>query len=67
MITISLIMVVKVVAYAMLCFVTAVVVLFPVNDKPTTFAQWIIFFMVCAVWFDILFTHIIGSHIQFVP
>ena len=67
MITISLIMVVKVVVYAFLCFISAILILFPRNDNPTTVAQWVIFFIVCAVWFDLVFTHIIGSHIQFVP
>lgn len=66
MITISLTMVVKVVAYAYLCFLSATLLLILTNDKQPSVTRWIVYFLVCAGWLDLLFLHNITSHIRFV-
>lgn len=49
----------------------ALIILFPINDQPTSGTQKLVFVLTVMMLFDMLFTHMIWSyitaHVQFVP
>lgn len=58
-ITITLLMIIKVLVLIVITGVMAVVCLFPVNEQPTSRAQWIIFVVGMAFVVDSLLIHYI--------
>lgn len=60
MIIISLIIVAKIILYVGLFPIIAIIMLFPINDKPTTLVQWGAFVIVEVALFLFLFTDLIN-------
>lgn len=45
----------------------ALVILYPINDSPTTMSQFVIFFIVVVIIVDVLFVRYFPFTIQFTP
>lgn len=65
MITISLMVVAKVIGLFMFAPFAAFLILYPINDKPTSKAQWYVYIAVMTIAVDVLFVHIFPFTIRF--
>jgi len=62
--TLALITILKVLAFIGSLPILAIMILFPINDQPTSLTQKIVFVVVIAVLIDVLFLHYIHLNID---
>lgn len=60
MITIELVIVAKVIIYLGISFPVAVMCLFPINDRPTSPVQWVVFGLIEVLIGLVMFTNILS-------